>query len=68
MYTALVPSPAPHKPGVAMHICNPNTEESEDEDHKFNVMLSYVVQSKPVWGSMRCLNKKDNQDGKSIWH
>lgn len=45
MYTALVPFPAPHKPGRAMHTCNPNTEESEDEDHKFKVMLSYVVQS-----------------------
>ena len=41
-------SPALHKPGVVVQICNPSTERWRQEGHKFKVIHSYIMNLRPA--------------------
>lgn len=41
MHRACVQFPALHEPGVAIHTCNPDTEEMKT-DQKFKVIRNYI--------------------------
>lgn len=39
------------------------------EDHKFKVMLSYIVSSSPLWDTWHCLKNRKQEEEKGLhWH
>lgn len=43
MQKPCIRSPAPHKPGMAVHVCNPGNLEAETGGSEVHVQLTYGV-------------------------